>query len=94
MAVDAPAFPANPFGLFHVHGNVWEWVNDCYADDYKGAPADGRVTVDRNDCLKRVLRGGSWGGDPRNLRSAVRDRYAPVNRYFDIGIRVARMLTP
>ena len=53
------AFPANPFGLYHVLGNVWEWVEDCYHDSYKGAPTDGSAWT-TGDCSARVLRGGSW----------------------------------
>ena len=94
VAVDDPSFPANPFGLCHVHGNVWEWVQDCYADSYRDAPLDGHQALDRNDCPERVLRGGSWNDDPRDLRSANRDGFAPDVRYVFIGFRVARMLTP
>ena len=94
MPVDDPSFPANPFGLCHVHGNVWEWVQDCYADSYRGAPLDGHQALDRNDCPERVLRGGSWDSVPRVLRSAFRGRFAPVGRVVSSGFRVARMLTP
>ena len=94
VAVDDPTFPANPFGLLHVHGNVLEWVQDCYAHSYDGAPSDGQEAVSRNDCSERVLRGGSWYTYPRNLRSAFRDGFAPVDRDSFIGFRVARMLTP
>ena len=53
-------FQANPWGLFQVHGNVSEWVEDCWNDNYRGAPTDGSAwTV--GDCSRRVLRGGSWG---------------------------------
>ena len=54
------SFAANAFGLHDMHGNVWEWVQDCYKDTYAGAPPDGRATSDVASCL-RVLRGGSWG---------------------------------
>jgi formylglycine-generating enzyme required for sulfatase activity len=70
------SFPANGFGLHDVHGNVWEWVEDCY---------DG-------DCSRRVLRGGSWGFNPLFLRSAYRDRSDPSVRSYYIGFRVARTL--
>ncbi|WP_210168252.1 SUMF1/EgtB/PvdO family nonheme iron enzyme [Prosthecomicrobium hirschii] len=90
--VPVDSFAANPFGLYQVHGNVWQWVEDCYSDDYKGAPTDGSVNT-TDDCKYRVLRGGSWDDDPRYLRAAVRGRYNPGNRYFDNGFRVARTLT-
>jgi formylglycine-generating enzyme required for sulfatase activity len=94
VAVDDPSFPANPFGLYHVHGNVWEWVQDCYADSYQHAPLDGHQAVDRDNCPVRVLRGGSWLVFPWFLRSAFRFRNAPETRIDDVGFRVARMLTP
>lgn len=94
MLVDDPSFPANPFGLRHMTGNVREWVEDCYVYDYGAAPADGRLAVDRSDCRGRVLRGGSWSVIPGNLRSAYRDRIAPVVRVSNVGFRVARMLAP
>ena len=94
VAADDPSFPANPFGLLHVHGNVWEWVEDCYVASYKGAPLDGHLSVDRNECPERVRRGGSWIDEPRNLRSAYRSGGAPVDRNDYVGFRVARMLTP
>ena len=94
VAVDDPPFPANQFGLSHVHGNVWEWVQDCYRDSYDNAPSDGSKSVERSDCPERVLRGNSWSGNPMNLRSALRYWGAPVVRNFNVGFRVARMLTP
>ena len=94
MPVDDPSFPANPFGLCHVHGNVLEWVQDCYADSYRGAPLDGHQALDRNDCPERVLRGGSWCVFPWFLRSAFRFGVAPGDRSEFTGFRVARMLTP
>ena len=53
------SFSANPFGLHDVHGNVWEWVEDCWNDSYDGAPSDGSAWESGN-CERRVLRGGSW----------------------------------
>ena len=87
------SFAANPFGLFDVHGNVWEWVQDCYADSYAGAPTDGSARSS-SGCSARVLRGGSWISYPWDLRSAVRSRGWPDFRSGDRGFRLARTLTP
>ena len=87
------SFGRNGFGLHDVHGNVWEWVEDCWNGSYAGAPSDGRAW-ERGDCRRRVLRGGSWGLGPRFLRSAIRLRLTSGIRYNDFGFRVARTLTP
>ena len=86
-------FPANAFGLYDVHGNVWEWVEDCVNGNYRGAPADGSAW-ESGDCSRRVLRGGSWYVKPRNLRSALRGSYTSGFRISFVGFRVARTLTP
>ncbi len=83
------SFPPNAFGLYDVHGNVWEYTQDCWNDSYSGAPDDGSAW-ERGDCSKRVLRGGSWDFDPRNLRSANRDWDSSESRFDDVGFRVAR----
>ena len=83
-------FPANAFGLHEVHGNVWEWVEDVLHEDYTGAPDDGSAWTEGGDQGRRVLRGGSWGYDPRFLRSAYRFRFDPDYRRYLIGFRVAR----
>ena len=84
-------FQPNPWGLFQVHGNVFEWTEDCWKDDYKDAPTDGSAWTS-NDCASRVTRGGSWETFPRYLRSAYRERYIAVNRSPRYGFRVARKL--
>ena len=83
----------NELGLYDLSGNVWEWVQDCWHDSYDGAPGDGRAW-ETEECSMRVLRGGSWGGDPRFLRSAIRYWNGTGNRFNNLGFRVARTLTP
>jgi formylglycine-generating enzyme required for sulfatase activity len=85
------SFPANAFGLRDMHGNVWEWVEDCYQDNYYGAPSDGTARSSDN-CSSRVLRGGSWFSFPLDLRSANRGRENPNGRRSSLGFRVARTL--
>jgi len=84
---------ANGLGLYDMSGNVWEWVEDCYHDNYRGAPTDGSAWK-QNLCQVRVLRGGSWYDFPRVLRSADRIRLDSGNRLYGLGFRVARTLTP
>ena len=91
--ISVGSFGANAWGLHDVHGNVWEWVGDCWYGSYTGAPADGSAWA-RGDCAKRVLRGGSWLNLPRYLRSANRYRLPPAYRSFNLGFRIARTLTP
>jgi len=79
------SFAPNGFGLFDVHGNVWEWVEDCWHDSYDDAV--------RDECRGRVLRGGSLVSGPRNLRAAARSWDAPDHRLVVNGIRVARTLS-
>jgi formylglycine-generating enzyme required for sulfatase activity len=87
------SFSANAFGLYDMAGNVWEWIEDCYQDSYSGAPVDGSARTD-GDCSRRVVRGGSWGDGPENLRSAVRNWDASIVRGYDLGFRLVRSLTP
>ena len=89
--VPVGSFQPNAFGLYDVHGNVWEWVQDCWNESYTGAPSDGRAW-ESGDCGRRVLRGGSWYNEPRYLRSANRDRYTADNRFNSLGFRIARSL--
>jgi formylglycine-generating enzyme required for sulfatase activity len=89
--VEVGRFPRNAFGLHDMHGNVWEWVQDCYRDSYRGAPADGSAVVAR-DCNLRILRGGSWNYFPQLLRSAYRYATPPEVRVDMAGFRVASPL--
>ena len=86
------SFKANAFGLHDLHGNVWEWVEDCYEGNYQGAPNDGSAKT-TGSCVSRVLRGGAFNTPPRSLRSANRGRFRSDVRFLDIGFRVARALS-
>ena len=81
----------NTFGIYDVHGNVWEWTEDCWNDDYIGAPKDGSAWMS-GDCRFGVLRGGGWASDSEDLRSAVRKRDDRVHRTIYYGFRLARTL--
>jgi formylglycine-generating enzyme required for sulfatase activity len=85
------SFPANPFGLHDMLGNVWEWVEDCWTDGYAGAPVDGSA-VRGAACERRVQRGGAWDSYPRMLRAAARVGVPAGMRNFLNGFRVARAL--
>ena len=87
FAAPVARFQANGFGLHDMHGNVWEWTCSLYEAPYRGgetrcaSPADAKA---------RVIRGSSWSGDPRILRSASRSGYAPLERGSLIGFRLAQ----
>jgi formylglycine-generating enzyme required for sulfatase activity len=87
------SFPPNAFGLYDMNGNVWEWVEDFYQDNYNGAPSDGSVLITR-DRINHVVRGGSWSvwQGPQSARSASRDNYAKDQQRAMVGFRVARTL--
>ena len=87
------SFAANAFGLHDLHGNVWEWVEDCWNDSYRGARVDG-AAWEVGDCSRRVTRGGSWYSSPGHLRSASRVKDGTTSGSFHIGFRVARTVTP
>jgi formylglycine-generating enzyme required for sulfatase activity len=84
------SYAANRFGLHDMHGNVLEWVEDCYVASYSGAPGNAAVPVTFGHCSERVLRGGSWNYPPQYLRPANRGWYSPGDRFNLIGFRVAR----
>ncbi len=82
-------FPPNAFGLYDMHGNVWEWCADHWHDKYEDAPTNGSAWVENNnDNLFRVLRGGSWHYFPELCRSAIRFRDDPDLGYYYFGFRV------
>ncbi|MFN7871808.1 MAG: formylglycine-generating enzyme family protein [Cyanobacteriota bacterium] len=88
-------FPANAWGLYDMHGNVWEWCLDQWHGNYNGAPTDGSAWVEHADGEKnkepeeiRLLHGGSWGSIPRFCRSACRDNGPPDGPGGNIGFRV------
>ena len=79
-------YPSNAFGLYDMHGNVWEWCEDNWYKNYQGAPNDGRAWVS-GDTIKKVIRGGSWTFNP-SCRSACRFSYSRDDRNYYIGFRV------
>lgn len=81
----------NPFGLLHVHGNVREWVEDCWNPTLAGLPPNGSARL-TGDCSARVVRGGSWGDEPKDLRLAKRLWFETTEKQSKIGFRVARSL--
>jgi formylglycine-generating enzyme required for sulfatase activity len=90
------SFPPNAFGLYDMHGNVWEWCLDHWHDNYTGAPIDGSAWLTGNESTGRIIRGGSWFDLPRICRSAYRFDFHPDGDFGDIGFRlvcvVPRML--
>jgi formylglycine-generating enzyme required for sulfatase activity len=84
-------FRPNGFGLYDVAGNAAEWVEDCWNDTYRGAPANGTAWT-QGQCRQRVLRGGSFAGRANLIRSAARFRYDQDVRYYANGFRIARDL--
>ncbi len=87
----AGSFSPNGFGLHDVHGNVWEWVEDCWQGNFEDAPSDGTART-TGSCVNRVVRGGSWFDTPRNVRAAYRLGYSTGIRHSGFGFRVARTL--
>jgi formylglycine-generating enzyme required for sulfatase activity len=90
----AGSFSANAFGLYDMAGNVWEWTQDCYHDDYTDAPADGSAWIAGGDCSRHVVRGGSYVSYAAYVRSASRWGYLNTGRFDSVGFRVARTLGP
>lgn len=84
------SFKPNAFGAYDMLGNVWEWTEDAWHDSYEGAPADGSAWT-AGGAANRVLRGGSWNGGARGVRSAYRNHFDPAHGNDFIGFRCARV---
>ena len=89
--VPAGSLPPNGWGLYEMHGNVWEWCADHWHDSYKGLPQNGSVWLGREGAADRVVRGGAWNGAARFVRAAYRDRDGPALRIVNLGFRCARV---
>ena len=87
------SFKASAFGLNDMLGNVFQWTEDCWHEDYKGAPIDGSARMD-GDCSEHELRGGSWFTTPAFVRASYRNHFAANYRTSSVGIRLVRDLAP
>jgi formylglycine-generating enzyme required for sulfatase activity len=88
------SFKPNAWGLYDMHGNVWEWVEDSWHESYDGAPTDGSAWLQGGDPSYRVVRGGSWRNESELVRAAVRAKRNIHVRFDTLGFRVARTITP
>ncbi|MGL6138227.1 MAG: formylglycine-generating enzyme family protein, partial [Planktothrix sp.] len=85
------SFPPNAFGLYDMHGNLWEWCADPWHENYNSAPTDGSVWESGGNTQYRVIRGGSWGYYAMNCRGASRYWIGPDSRYRFCGFRVVSL---
>ncbi|MDQ7072364.1 MAG: formylglycine-generating enzyme family protein [Gammaproteobacteria bacterium] len=82
-------YPANNFGLFDMHGNVWEWTQDCWHSNYNGSPTSSKAWTQQN-CKQYVARGGSWVISAENLRITYRNKYNKTERNPSLGFRLVQ----
>ena len=87
------SFKANAFGLNDMLGNVFQWTQDCWRDDYSGAPADGSARSD-GDCAEHEMRGGSWFSSPAYVSASYRNHFAAGYRTSSVGFRLVREINP
>jgi formylglycine-generating enzyme required for sulfatase activity len=88
------SFAANAFSLHDMHGNAFEWTQDCDHATYNGAPKDGSAWIAGGDCAGRIVRGGSWSYNPQILRASFREPFPTILRHGDLGFRLGKTLTP
>ena len=94
-SVPVENFEPNAWGLYQLHGNVSEWTQDCYEPDYRKVGVDGSAHGSLDDQpILRVCRGGSWESSPQSMRSAHCGGFRPGADWYDLGFRLARMLSP
>ncbi|WP_414543856.1 SUMF1/EgtB/PvdO family nonheme iron enzyme [Nostoc sp. CCY0012] len=92
QTTDVGKFPPNSFGLYDMHGNIWEWCQDVYHNNYEGAPTDGSAWIGGSSNKTRLLRGGSWDSGAWNCRSAVRYGYEHAPENGNVGFRVVAVV--
>ncbi|GJL90647.1 SUMF1/EgtB/PvdO family nonheme iron enzyme [Hyphococcus sp.] len=91
QTIAVSGFQPNVYGLFDMHGNVWEWTSDCWSASHNGGPATGAARID-GDCSRRVIKGGAWNTSASAARSAHRQAASQMAQTNDIGFRVVRIL--
>jgi formylglycine-generating enzyme required for sulfatase activity len=84
------SFQPNEFGLYDMLGNVFEWVQDCWHEDYRGAPTDGSAWLQGGNCSQRGMRGGSWFTAPSRVSTSARNRFEDSYRSNSVGFRLVR----
>jgi len=93
QTTDVGTFPPNPFGLYDMHGNVWEWCLDVLHGNYNGAPTDRSAWESGEDSNRRLLRGGCWDDDSRYCRCAWRNYGIPGDYDNGVGLRIVSVVS-